>query len=898
MDWTARVRTSLAGRGGADEGVVEELAQHAQAMYDSARADGATVEDATRQVDLQVALWADDSQVLKHRTPRVTSLPLPADLPRGSWHSGLLGDVRYACRLFRRQAAFTLLVVTTMAVGIGATTTLFSVTYGVLMKPLPWRDAERLVLLSETRGGRAPRFNSFSNAAYLAWRDGMSTVDDLAAWSTRSATLSGDGEPERIRVTASTASLFTVLGTRPLIGNLYAAADERAGEGRVIVLSEGLWRLRFGADPGVLGQLVQLDGEAHRIVGVLADAQAYPDRTTKAWVPFRVVPAAGNFLSMFNAIARLRPGATPEQAAAEGTARGTHAADTGMTTMAIFGGDGPIEIGARPMRDAVTAPVRLPLLVLLAAVALLLVTAVANIASLQLARATTRRREVAIRAALGAGTTRVTRQLLIENVLLGLAGGAAGLGITVLLHWSLDAVLPADFPRASDIGVGAAVVAFSLGLSVTTSVVLGVVPALRARRVNLVESLAEDVTGAVGHGRWSAVAQARRLIMIGQVAIACILLVAASLVGRSFMAMISADRGYEPEGVMTARLAMPAPLYTPERRFALVTSVLGRLESLSGGGVAFTSEMPLTPGGSTSALTLPRPFNGVTSAQASPRIVSANAFHALGMRVVAGRSFTDADTETSMPVVVVNQAFARRYLGPAAVGANLPMGVGYMDAQSLATVVGVVEDVRYLTAADASQPEMYYAYRQLKGRLPVPVVTLLVRGGGDDATRAAALRVAAREADDRLVADSVMTLSDRVVTTLARPRLYALLLGAFAVFSVAIAALGLFGVLSYAVAQRSRELAVRIALGARRVDIVRLVLGQGLAVSIIGLAAGLAGSLVLTRTIGALLYGIGRFDAVTYAVVPLLVLTIAVAACLVPARRAARIDPLRLLKGA
>ena len=434
-----------------------------------------------------------------------------------------------------------------------------------------------------------------------------------------------------------------------------------------------------------------------------------------------------------------------------------------MTTMAIFGGDGPIEIGARPMRDAVTAPVRLPLLVLLGAVALLLVTAVANIASLQLARATTRRREVAIRAALGAGTTRVTRQLLIESVLLGLAGGAAGLGITVLLHWSLDAVLPADFPRASDIGVGAAVVAFSLGLSVTTSVVLGVVPALRARRVNLVESLAEDATGAVGHGRWSAVAQARRLIMIGQVAIACILLVAASLVGRSFMAMISADRGYEPAGVMTARLAMPAPLYYARAAICPRHQRARSPESLSGGGVAFTSEMPLTPGGSTSALTLPRPFNGVTSAQASPRIVSANAFHALGMRVVAGRSFTDADTETSMPVVVVNQAFARRYLGPAAVGANLPMGVGYMDAQSLATVVGVVEDVRYLTAADASQPEMYYAYRQLKGRLPVPVVTLLVRGGGDDAARAAALRVAAREADDRLVADSVMTLSDRVV---------------------------------------------------------------------------------------------------------------------------------------
>src|SRR5688500_7743135 len=306
-DWTTRVRAALASRGGADEGVVEELAQHAQAMYDAARADGASLEDATRRVELQAALWAGDSQLLKHRNSRLSTTSPPDDLPRGSWRTGLLTDIRYACRLFQRQATVTLLIVATMAVGIGATTTLFSVTYGVLVKPLPWRDAERLVLLSETRGGRAPRFNSFSNAAYLAWRDGMNTIDDLAAWSLRSATLSGAGEPERIRVTAATARLFAVLGTRPLIGSLYAAADEVAADGRVIVLSEGLWRQRFGADPGVLGRLVQLDGEAHRIVGVLSDAQAYPDRTTRAWVPFRVAPAAGNFLSMFSAIARLRP---------------------------------------------------------------------------------------------------------------------------------------------------------------------------------------------------------------------------------------------------------------------------------------------------------------------------------------------------------------------------------------------------------------------------------------------------------------------------------------------------------------------------------------------------------------------------------------------------------------
>jgi predicted permease len=377
------------------------------------------------------------------------------------------------------------------------------------------------------------------------------------------------------------------------------------------------------------------------------------------------------------------------------------------------------------------------------------------------------------------------------------------------------------------------------------------------------------------------------------------LLVGASLLGRSFAALLNADRGYEPSGLLTARLALPGAMYTPERRYLLVERILDRLAAVPGvTDAAFTSELPLTAGGSTSAFQMRSRHidGGIASVQASPRIVSPRTFRALGTRIVAGRSFTDADTQTSEPVVVVNQAFVRQYLGGSPLGAKLPMGVGYQQSDTQATVVGVVEDVRYLTAADASQPEMFYSYRQFSARLPVPVVTLLVRSQGDPTTLAPALRTAVREADAGLVPEVVVPMQDRMLATLARPRLYAILLGALAAFALAVAAVGLFGVLSFTVAQRSRELAVRAALGARPGDIVRLVLRQGVIVTSAGLTVGLLGSAALARSIGTLLYGVTPHDAVTYVIVPALVMCIAAAACVGPALRAARLDPLRVLR--
>ena len=897
MDWTARIRTAFAASPHVpDDDVVEELAQHARAMYDAARAEGLSHDEADGRVAAQLERWRRDARALRHKSGRAP-LVEPPQAGSSTRFAGLIQDVRYAGRLLRRQPRYALLVGLTMALGIGASTFLFSVTYGVLMKPLPWPQSGRLVLVKETRGGNRPRFNSFSNAAYHAWRENPATIQGLAGWSQRTATLAGAGDPERVRITTASASLFQVLGARPLMGSLFDEKDELADD--VVVVSESLWRQRFGADPHTLGRIVQLDGQPHRIIGVLPDDQAYPDRLTRAWVPFRIMPTSGNSLSMFDAIARLRPGATAAQAASEGTARGRNAPDTGMTTMAIFGGRGPIEISATPLRDALTADVRRPLVVLLIAVGLLLVTATTNVASLQLARATTRYREMAIRTALGAGGARVARQLLVESLMLGLAGGGAGLLLAWLLHRLAPSVLPADFPRVNDLSMDTTVVVFALFVSMSTSIILGLLPALRVRRLDLVVSLAEDGTSPVGAGIRSRTAQARVLIMAMQVAIACVLLVGASLLGRSFVALLNADRGYDPAGILTARLSLPASMYAPERRYAILDRILTRLAAMPAVDVAaWTSESPLTPGGSTSAFTLRSRHvdGGVATVQASPRIVSPRYFAAIGMRVIAGRGFAESDTDTAPPVVVVNRAFARRYLDDSPLGAKLPMGLGYGMENVEATVVGVIDDVRYLTAADSTRPEMYYSYRQFKGRVTVPVATLLVRSVGDPRALGPTLRAVVRDADSGLVTDAVATMEDQMLTSIARPRLYAILLGGFAVFALVVAAVGLFGVLSYGVAQRSRELAVRTALGARPVDIVRLVLGHTLAVTGVGLAAGLLGSLVLTRALRSLLYGITPHDWITYAGVSTVLIVVAAAASSGPARRAAHLDPLRWLR--
>ena len=902
MNWTSAVRAVFERQGHApDPDIVEELAQHAAATYEKARAEGADRDDARRQAQAQLDAWCRDAALLRRRPRRPPAVELP---PSGSGRlAGLAQDARYALRVLGRQPGHTLVAVLTMALGIGATTALVGVANGVLLAPLPWPEADRLVRLSETREGGNNRFRTIlTNATYLAWKDEPQTLDAIAGYGGGDlVTLTGMGDPERLSVREVTPSLFPLLRATPLHGTLFGPEDERRD---VVVLSYGLWQQRFGGDPAAVGRLIQLDGTPHETVAVMPRDFAFPDPATRAWLPFAVRPVLGEnpnsrSLSMFIGIGRLRAGATPEQAAAEGTARGRTAPDLGLVGVAVFGTKGPVTVSAVPLLESMTAEVRPAILVFLIAVGLLLATATANVASLQLARATTRRRDTAIRSALGAGRGRLARQLLVESSTVGLAGGVAGLLLAAGLTAALPAVLPADFPRLDAIAIDLRVAIFALVLSLVTGIVFGLLPTWQARRLDLVASLAEDGQAPVGGGGRSSIARARALIMASQVAMACVLLVGAALLGRTFVALVGADRGYDPANVLTASLSMPDESFTAERRTQLLDAILERLGGQAGvRHAAASGVLPLTGGEAMMGFTMPARdgSSDAVQVQAMVRMVSPGYFDALGIRVLDGRGFTDTDTLNAQPVVIVNRTFAERYLGPSPVGESLPVNAGGGETRRDSVIVGVIDDVRQRGATDPPQPELYYCYLQREDGYGSSLAYLIVRTATEPAAFVPTLRALVRDEDETLALDSVMTMEDRVWSSLAQPRLYAVLLGGFAIFALAIAGVGLFGVLSYSVAQRTREIGVRTALGATPGAIVRLVVGQGLTMTVVGLAAGLLASVWLAGLLGTFLYGVSAHDAVTFVTVPLVLLLVALIACAVPARRAARVDPQRVLR--
>ena len=819
-------------------------------------------------------------------------------------------DLRYGLRLLRRQPGVAAVAMLTMALGIGATTMLFSVAYGVLLKPLPWADADRLVRVTETRQGRTGRVvGTVSNGTFLAWRDHPSTIEDLGGWLTQTATLTGAGDPVRVPIISTTPGLLPILRVRPLIGRLFRDGEGARGQPGIVILSYGLWRERFSGRPEIVGHLVQLDDKPYTVVGVMPREFAFPDRETRAWTAWTVptVTGDGGVLVgvIFRAIARLRDGATPAQAAAEATSRARNAPDMGVAATALFGAVGPIDVSTVPELQAITADVRPALLALLAAVALLLITAIANVASLQLARATTRRRELAVRAAIGAGQRRIARQLLIENAVIGLCGGVAGLALAAGLQRLLPLLLPAGFPRLDAVGLDMRVLSFALVISVVASVVCGVLPAWQTRRVNLVETLSEDGVAPIGGAMRSPMARTRGLIMAGQVAIACVLLIGAALLTRSVLSLIRADRGYDPVNVLTARLPLP-PGYPVERRGQLLETLVERLRAVPGvTHAAYSTALPFVSNGGFTAFRMRSPRNPdlEVDVQATQRIVSPDYFAAMRLRVRAGRALSDADITTTPPAIVVNQTFVRQYLGEHPLGFHIPQrgpragGLRFPDGNADWEIVGVIDDMRQDSVDAPLQPEVFASFKQLvPGAMRNFDPILVVRTAADPTAYVSTLRSLVHEQAPALALDSVMTMEDRVMTSLAKPRLYAMVLAWFGAFALLIAGVGLFGVLSFSVAQRTREIGVRSALGAQPLDIVRLVLRQALSLVSVGVLSGLAVAQAGVRLLSTFLYGISPHDALTLVAVPIVVLAVAAVACVVPARRAAKVDPLTALR--
>jgi putative ABC transport system permease protein len=565
--------------------------------------------------------------------------------------------------------------------------------------------------------------------------------------------------------------------------------------------------------------------------------------------------------------------------------------------MAVFGSDGAAEVTAVPLLDSLTADVKPAILVLLAAVVLLLVTATANVASLQLARATARRRELAIRTALGAGRGRLIRQTLVENLLIGVLGGLAGLALAAVMHRAAPALLPVDFPRLDDLAFDLRIQAFAIAVSIAAGLGCGLLPAFTVARRDLVPALVEDSLAPIGGGMRSHTARARALIMIGQMTIASVLLVGALLLARSFQAMLHADVGFGAANVLTARVILPGPDYTPDRRLEVMTGIVNRMEALAGvSRTAFTSALPLSGGPGVSSFKLRKRDGAMQLIQTGSRQVSHGYFAALGQRVLEGREFTAQDAAGDM-LVIVNREFSRRYLEGRALGWTLPdsssrkvPGRPSMDRP----IIGVVEDTVRQRATDLPEPEIYFLASQQP--LHADTVSLVVRTAGDPRALVPSLRAIVQATAPAAPLESIMTMEDRLAASLARPRLYAVLLGTFAAFALAIAGVGLFGVLSYTVALRAREIGVRTALGAQIRDIVGLVVGQSMAIAGAGLTAGLVASYWLTGALQNFLYGVTPHDAVSFGAVAAVLLLVSILASIVPARRAARVDPVNVLR--
>jgi putative ABC transport system permease protein len=832
---------------------------------------------------------------MSRRRPRAPVAP--ASLIEGpGCLAGLTHDTRDAVRALRGQPGPAVLGAAAIALGVAAVTLISGIVWHVLLKPLPWTDADRLVRLYEGVQGETRRFGQFgpifTNGTYLAWQDAPQTIEALAAWRGGEVTLSDLGSAERLPVAAVTASLASLLGVSPALGRWFEPADARPTAAGTCVLSHALWLERFGGDPRVLGARLRLDGEPVTVIGVMPRGFAFPDRRTRAWRPLHVPavlePGSGNSqISMFSAMARLRPGATPLQAAAEATARARATRSGGLATVAVFGGEGPIEVRAVPALEAATRTVRPALVSLLLAVALLLAISAANVGNVQLVRLTARRREFAVRSALGANSFRLGRQLFVESLLVGAVGGVAGLLLALAGHRLLPSLLPADFPRVDAIVVDWRILVVAVVVATGAGLVTGLVPAWQSRRVDLAAVLTESAPTT--HGGAPRMRRLYGALMTAQVAGAVVLLAGAVLLTRSFVAQLQEDRGFDTANVLTAALPIPDASATVTSRNALLETLVARLREVPGvSAAAFTSILPLTGSESMRAFTMAARREGdpgTVNVSAGFRVVSPGYFAAMRMRIVEGRPLEHTDSETSRPVVVVNRAFARSYLDDTPLGEVLPDG----DRE----VVGIVEDVR-ADLGDAG-PEMYVASRQWS-ELPGGDAVVVVRTSGNPHELAPLLRAFVRDLDPTLALGTIRTLEDRLDDQLARPRLYSVVIGGVATLALVIACVGLFGVLSYSVVERSRELAVRAALGATTTSLLGLVARESFAYVLAGLALGVLLCLTGSQLASTYLYGVEASDLPSYVIVVALVAGAATLASLVPASRAARLDPSVVLR--
>jgi putative ABC transport system permease protein len=806
--------------------------------------------------------------------------------------SSMRQDFHHSLRLMRRAPGFTAAALVTLALAIGANTAVFSVVYGVLLRQLPYPNADRIVRLSEEHpGGRSiVRQAMLGDLTFDAWRPTAATIDTLSVYSSTVHTVTGLGEPIRVEAASVSPSLFSLVGALPTRGRLFTPEETTTGANRVAIIGDGMWRNTFGADPAIVGRALTLDGVVHEIVGVLPPGFYFPDRDAALWTPYVAAPPSKDGMRVIFALARLKPGITPEQAAAEGTAA-ARSVKRPMAAELLFGKGAPVEVRVRRLADEMTRSVRPAMQVLMVAVALVLLIACANVANLLLARGVSRGREIAVRAALGAGGGRLARQLLTESVTLSLTGGAIGVLIAWLLTRAAPAWAPEGFPRLDDVRLDWRVIAFALTASLASGAVAGLFPVWRAVRAPLTASLRSDDARSVGAGT-----RVRSGLLVVEAALSVMLLIGAALLARSFDALVNVNPGYETSGVLTARIYLSGAASTPERRAQIVDGVVQRLRSAPQVAAVGAGNMaPLGESSYVSGFAFGTNAAGErVVARALQYVVTDGYAEALGLRVKEGRSFQPSDAAAPVQAMLVNESFARTYMndGKPVIGRRYR---GLVSADTVTTeIVGVLGDVLKDGLDTTAQSEIYLPHG--KNTAIRREVNVVLRARQDPAALVPLLRSIVTEVEPTAAVDRIATLDSQLERSVAEPRLATSLLAGFAAIALALAVTGLYGVLSYTVSQRRREIGIRSALGASRGSLVRLVLSQGLAVTIAGLVVGVAASALAARALRPMLFGIEPLDRVSFIVMPLVLFTVALLACIVPARRAAAMDPAATLK--
>jgi putative ABC transport system permease protein len=897
-DWKAEIRRQLAGLKLAptrEAEIIEELAQHLDDRYEQSVGGGATKEEAYQAALLELT----ESDLLVQELRRVER-PVQQEpvVPGAQRRMNMLGDfsqdLGYGLRMLLKNPGFTIVAVIALALGIGANSAIFSVVNTVLLRPLPYQDPDRLVMVWEdnTKAGY-PR-DTPAAANYIDWRDQNQVFEGMAAIADMSFNLTGTGEPERIDGRRVSANLFPLLGVEPQIGRAFMPEEDQPGRNRVVVMSHGLWQRRFGSDANITGKSLTLNGDSYTVVGVMPPHFQFPESDDELWVPLALTSqeAANRGRHYLQVVARMKPGVTLEQAQTE------------MTTIAARlqqqypDQNTDLSAAVTLLHEHVAGDIKPALLVLLGAVGFVLLIACANVANLLLARAAVRQKEISIRIALGASRLRLIRQFLTESILLAALGGVVGLLLSLWGVSLLKAFIPPTISQAAEVSIDGRVLIFTLLISLLTGLIFGLAPALQASRFNLNETLKEGGRDSAAGSRGNRI---RDLLVIAEVAVSLILLIGAGLLINSFLRLRNVDPGFRTGKLLTMQVELPVQKYPDQaRRSAFYTELISRIEALPGvNSAAVTNWIPLVRQGDSIGFSIegrpdPAPGQGKRPTVVT-RVTSPHYFQTMGIQLMQGRVFGEQDKVDSPAVAVINETMARRFWpGEDPVGKRItPGSLNSPDPDDWLTIIGVARDVRQFELVADPKPQMYISYMQAGFFAPRHLV---LSTAVEPLSLASAVRKTIWEIDKDQPVSNIRTMEDVLSDSIARQRFSMLLLGIFAAVALVLAAVGIYGVMSYSVAQRTREIGIRMALGARRGDVLMLTVGGGLKLVLIGVALGLVAAFILTRVMSSLLFGVSATDPTTFIIISLVLVSVAMLASYIPARRATKVDPMVALR--